>query len=346
MIPVDFTFHPSWWHKNAGICFNERFFNDPDYRIEADIQMRKILYDRFGDLGFGEKSPEPRPLIDSDLLAGEYLQSQILGCDMSFSDENLPYVASRNLSEENIANLSIPELEDSKAWKAILKQIEYLEEKYGYIESYIDLHGVQNLALDIRGPELFEDYYDNKDIANKALEVSRIVIEEVASYLRHKTSFIGIGVTSVVKHINRELYITSNCTVEMISNKLYEEFLLQHDSILSRKFQPFGIHHCGKTLEHVTEGYSKVPGVSFIEAGAFSNLELTRFYFPDVFINARYSPVKLKEASKEEIEMDIVEMAGKAKPLSLLSFSCVGIDSGIEDEKIRTFVKAVRKLKM
>ena len=42
----DITFHPSWWHKNVGICFSQEFFDDPGYRMECDIKMRKALYER------------------------------------------------------------------------------------------------------------------------------------------------------------------------------------------------------------------------------------------------------------------------------------------------------------
>lgn len=53
----DITFHPSWWHKNVGICFSQEFFDDPGYRMECDIKMRKALYERFGAYGIGEKDP-------------------------------------------------------------------------------------------------------------------------------------------------------------------------------------------------------------------------------------------------------------------------------------------------
>ncbi len=341
---VDFTFHPMWWHKNAGICTNERFFSVPDYRIEADIHMRKTLYERFGDLGFGEKNPMPRPILDSDMLAGEYIQAQILGCEIQFSDNNLPDIICKNMNNKEIEELNVPIIEESQAWRSIIKQIEYLENKYGYIESYIDLTGVQNLTLNLRGPLLFEDYYLNEKIARKLLDVCISVIESIGIYLKSKTTSIGIGVTSVIKHIDKKLYVTSNCTVEMISNDIYKKYLLEHDTYLSKKFQPFGIHHCGKSIQHIIEGYSKVPGVSFIEAGAFSDLKITRKYFPNTFINARYSPVKLMNSSKKEIEDDIKEMAQKAKPLNLLSFSCVGIDPEISDDKIKYFINSVRNL--
>ena len=32
-IPYDITFHPSWWHQNAGIDFSAPFFDDPHCRI-------------------------------------------------------------------------------------------------------------------------------------------------------------------------------------------------------------------------------------------------------------------------------------------------------------------------
>ncbi len=207
MTIVDFTFHPMWWHKNAEICTNERFYSDPEYRIKVDMHMRKILYERFGDLGFGEKNPKPRPILDSDMLAGEYIQAQILGCEIQFSDNNLPEIICRNITNEEIRELNVPIMQENKAWQHIIKQIEYLENKFGYLESYIDTSGVQNLALNLRGPALFEDYYVNEKNAQKLLEVCIKVIENVGTYLKSKTTAIGIGVTSVIKHINHNVDI-------------------------------------------------------------------------------------------------------------------------------------------
>lgn len=63
-IPVDITFHPYWWHKNAGTCFNKEFFYNADYRVEADIKMRQVLFEKFGDLEDWRKQP---------LQGGDYL---------------------------------------------------------------------------------------------------------------------------------------------------------------------------------------------------------------------------------------------------------------------------------
>ena len=59
---------------------------------------------------------QPRPLIDSDLLAGEYLQAQLLGCDILFTDDNLPEVQCAHLTDAQIEALSVPDLDHSTVW--------------------------------------------------------------------------------------------------------------------------------------------------------------------------------------------------------------------------------------
>ena len=57
----DITFHPSWWHENAGVDFTQEFFDDPEYRMDCDVKMRRTLYERFGEYGLGEKDPRSVP---------------------------------------------------------------------------------------------------------------------------------------------------------------------------------------------------------------------------------------------------------------------------------------------
>ncbi len=51
LLPVDVVFHPSWWHKHAGIIFDEDFYYHPLKRVEAEKRMEKLLYERFGQFG-------------------------------------------------------------------------------------------------------------------------------------------------------------------------------------------------------------------------------------------------------------------------------------------------------
>ena len=70
--------------------FPRVFWADPDARIALDIKMRRASYQRFGKYDLGKQNPEPRPLMESDMLACGYLSSQILGCQVDFAPDDSP----------------------------------------------------------------------------------------------------------------------------------------------------------------------------------------------------------------------------------------------------------------
>jgi uroporphyrinogen-III decarboxylase len=343
-IPVDVTFHPSWWHKNAGVNFNKDFFYNTDYRLEADIKMRKTLYEKFGHLGLGEKDPKPRPIIGTNFIASGFLYSEILGCEVRYSDENPPEVLCANLDDEAVGRLCAPELDKCEIWQQIQGQIDELIRRFGYVESHINLMGIQNVALDLRGSELYIDYYNNPELAHHLLDVCTKLSIDIGKRLRKVSKTISEGVTAIVKHTMPDVYLTSNCTVEMVSLDTYNEFLLKYDNMLAQEFKPFGIHHCGRTMEHVVEGYEKVRNLAFAEVGAFSDIGFVRKHLPDVYLNARYSPVKLIDVSLSELREDVEKIYQVAGPADLLSISCVGIDTHVTDEKVESFIKICREV--
>ena len=265
----DITFHPSWWHENAGIDFTQQFFDNPEYRMEADVKMRKTLYEHFGDLGIGEKDPQKRPLLGTDLLAAGYLLSELMGCGIRYQADNSPQVECMDLDEDTIDQIQVPDLDTSEVWHRTQKQIDYLLDKYGRVETYVNLQGIQNIAMDIMGQELMVSYYTAPDEINELLKKITKMSIEVGKRFKALSNDVSGGVTAIVRQTVPECYLTSNCSVEMISNDLYEEFLLKFDQELADAFGNFGIHHCGKSMEHVVEGYSKVKGLTFAEVGAF-----------------------------------------------------------------------------
>lgn len=335
----DITFHPKWWYKNADIHFTQEFFDDPEYRMDCDVKMRKTLYEHFGKYGIGEKNPEKRPLLGSDLLAAGYLYSQLMGCEIIYEADNSPQVVCMGRDEDSIDDIKAPDLDSSPIWQATQKQINYLMEHYGRVESYVNLQGIQNIAMDIMGQELFMAYYSSPDEVEALLEEITGLTLQVGQRLQAVSPNLSGGVTAIVEQTVPDCYLTSNCSVEMVSNDLYEEFLLPRDQTLAKAFPQFGIHHCGQTMEHVTDGYAKIPELVFAEVGAGSNIKAVREKLPNVFLNARYSPARLMEATKEEIEEEV-----KALALYGDSISCVGLDASVSDEQILNFLEACSKL--
>lgn len=337
-IPFDVTFHPAWWHENAGICFYEDFFSDPLYRMDADVRMRKTLYDHFGDAGLGEKNPTVRPIIGSDLIASGYLHAGILGCEIRYSEKNPPEVICRNLTDLEAISLEIPDIEQNTLWNSMQSQICMLESRFGYVLPCINLMGIQNIALDLRGTELYIDYFDKPDLANHILDVSTGLSIIIGNRLRKLSKNVSAGVSSIISKTIPDVYLTSNCSVEMISLDQYRNFLITYDNRLANIFLPFGIHHCGRSMEHVVDAYAEIMNLSFVEAGAGSDIAAIRRVLPKAHINARYSPVKLTNVDYEELNEDIRQMIKAGAPSELLSISCVGIDAGVHDDQIKAFL--------
>lgn len=341
----DITFHPKWWYKNADIKFTKEFFEEPEYRMECDVKMRKALYEHFGQYGIGEKEPKKRPLIGSDLLACGYLYSGIMGCDIIYEEDNSPQVVCMELDEDTVEELEYPNLDTNPMWQNTLKQIAYLKEKYGHVETHVNLMGIQNIAMDIMGQELMVAYYTNPEAVETLLEEITKMSVTMGKVFKAESDIVSAGVTAITKKTVPDCYLTSNCSVEMVSNALYEEFLLKYDQQLADAFGSFGIHHCGQTMEHVVEGYSKIKGLTFAEVGAGSDLKTVREKLPGVFLNARYSPARLLEASESQIKDEVEKLwiAGGQNSKSL-SVSCVGIDQNVSDEKICAFLKACKEI--
>lgn len=343
----DITFHPSWWHEYAGVDFTQEFFDEPEYRMDCDLKMRKALYEHFGDYGIGEKDPKKRPLLGTDFLAAGYLLSEIMGCKLRYQADNSPQVECLNLDEDTIADVTVPDLDQSEVWARTQKQIDYLQEKYGHVETYVNLMGIQNIAMDLMGQELMLSYYTSPDEVDGLLEKITKLSIDVGRRFKALSKDISGGVTAIVRQTRPEVYLTSNCSVEMISNDLYEKFLLKYDQQMADEFTHFGVHHCGKTMEHVVDGYSKLKGLEFAEVGAFSDLKTVRGKLPGIFLNARYSPVRLMDASESEIMEEVQALARDGQENGkLISISCVGIDKNVSDEQIRYFLKACRSVQL
>ncbi len=83
-LPVELVFNPNWWHQTAGIWFDEAFYLDAETRIRNDVIMRRVLYQRYGDVGLGEADPQPRPILGSMHVAGGFVIPALLGAPIRF----------------------------------------------------------------------------------------------------------------------------------------------------------------------------------------------------------------------------------------------------------------------
>lgn len=306
--------------------------------------MRRFLYECFGAYGLGEKRPAARPLLGTDLLACGYLHSEILGCPIRYGECNSPEVQCAKLSAEEVKSLQeVPDLNKALPWQRMQRQIDAMTNKYGYFLPYVNLMGVQNIAMDLRGEELFFDYIDDEALARHLLGIAREACVAVGKRLRRGRGGCSAGVTAIVAQTTPEVYLTSNCSVDMISAKLYDEILYAQDAALAQVLGPFGIHHCGGNMERFVASYARVPDLRFVEIGAGSDVKACADALPNVFLNLRYSPVALVTDEAQALAEKVRVLCEPVRGREDVSVSCVGIDAQVPPEKVEAFLAACRR---
>ncbi len=328
-IPLGVGFYPDWFNKHYGISFGKEYYFDPEVRIQARMEMEKRLHERFGDVGLGNPNPEPKPLI----TFGMVMLPSIFGCEIIYKEDALPWAMPLNLSEDEIMKLEVPDIFNTYPMREMNGQIKYLKDKYGHVVGDINTTGVQNLALKIRGDQLYFDFYENPVLCRHLLNICTECIIQLFQF-NHRTT--GTAAVDVTPMCDPKLYIFPNCTAEQISLETYESQILEYDNRVADACHPVGIHHCG-SVDEVLAGYKKVRHLEFIEIGFGSDVRRTRDVFgPDVAVNARISPVLMKNGKPEEVASEVRRLIDNGAPLDNFSIDTVGLTYGTPDENVKT----------
>jgi hypothetical protein len=343
LLPVDVVFHPSWWHAHYGLDFGPAFHFDPVTRVESERRMRQALNDRFGDLGLGEATARPRPVVGPVHLAIGFVVQALLGCQVRYSAKDAPWVIGARLTDDQVWALEVPELATASPMAEIIAMMDTLEAEFGYLGGDIPWDGVHNTALDLRGQRLFLDYYDNPKLVHHLFGVVAETICRVADYVRARTGTSSISLNRIVAKIDPRLNLHSNCSVQMISRATYEQFLLPHECWLAERLQPYGIHHCGDNLEHVVEAYARVPGLSYVDVGWGSDVAACRRVLPGTFFSLRLSPVRLRTQTPDEVRADAGRLLEQGGPIDKLALCCVAIDADTPDDNVRAIFEAAAR---
>ena len=327
-IPLGVGFYPDWFNKHYGISFGKEYYFDPEVRIKTRMEIEKRLYERFGDVGLGNPDPQPKPLI----TFGMVMLPAVFGCEIIFKDAALPWAMPLNLSEDEIMKLEVPDMFNSYPMREMIGQIEYLKDKYGEVVGDINTTGIQNLALKIRGDQLYFDFYENPELCHHLLKICTQSIIQLFEF-NHKTT--GTGAVDVTPMCDPKLYVFPNCTAEQISLETYESHILEYDNQVADVCNPVGVHHCG-SVDEVLDGYGKIHHLEFIEIGFGSDVKRTRDVCgPDVAVNARISPVLMKNGTPEEISAEVRQLIDQGAPLENFSIDTVGLTYGTPDENVR-----------
>ncbi len=345
-LPVELVFNPNWWYHTAGISFDSSFYLDPSVRIQNDLVMRRVLYERFGDLGLGESDPQPRPIIGSPFVAGGFVIPALMGGDKEqrveilFAPDAAPQPKSLQWTSQQIESWQKPDFRNLWPMKELIEQMDALEAEYGYLVGDLNTDGLLNAAYHFYGADLFTDFYNSPERVRRFLDLIGELIVDVALYIRQRTGSCSISVNRMVECIDRSTFLHANCSVQMISPRSYREMQLPIEQKMTRRIQPYGIHHCGDNLHLHAKAYAHLP-LTFMDVGWGSEVAECRRALPQVFLNLRLSPIRMLTCSPQEIASDTRKLLEAAAPLELAGVCCINMDYGTPDENIFAMFEVV-----
>ncbi len=337
--PTDIVLAPEWWHRHTGLTFDRDFFYHPVRRVEAEARMERVLYDRWGRYGLGSK--DSRPEVGPVHLAAGYLLQEMLGCRVEYRDGHPPQVVP---ARQERLHVDPDAAFASQAFKTFETLCDQLERTHGYITGDVNFAGILNIALDLRGQDLFIDMYTNPDHIKGEFAKIAEVITRFVDFVIARTGTSSISVNRNVRHLREPVVLHSECTHTMISEKDYERFLLEYDIWWSRRYPAFGVHYCGPDPHRYAASFAKIPGLHFVDVGAGGDVGAMRDHLPGAFLNLRLDPVKLREQSPEQIKSTVQRLAKASRDPALTGMCCINMDDTVTDEQIDAVFEAVSDL--
>lgn len=341
-LPFELVFNPNWWHQTAGICFDRSFYLDPQARIRNDMTMRRVLHERYGQLGLGEADPQPRPIIGSLYVAGGFVIPALLGAEIWFAPDAAPQPRPLHLKPEQIEGLQKPDFRQTWPMNELISQMDALESEWGYVIGDLNTDGLLNAAYHLYGADLFADFYTAPRRVTCLLDLIAELIVDVATYTRARTGSCSISVNRMVERIDPRLFLHANCSVPMISPQSYRTMQLSIEKRMATRLQPFGIHHCGDNLQRYAGAYAELP-LDFVDVGWGSDVAACRKLLPEAFFNLRLSPVRMLTCTPEEIAADTESLLRAAGPLELTGVCCINMDYGTPDENLFAIYEVVER---
>lgn len=340
-IPVDIVLAPEWWHKNTGITFDRDFFFHPLKRVESEQRMEKELYDRWGKYGLGTDKGKAKPEIGAVHLAAGFMLSEMLGCEVKYTENHPPAVIAAN---RETLEIDADAAFNSKVYKDFLNLTESLKSKYGYLSGDVNWGGVLNIAMDLRGEQIMMDLLMTPHEVICYFDSIAGVIERFTDYVATETGTTSTSVTRSVRHLPKPVFLHSECSHTMISKEIYEQFLLPIDIQWSRTKEFFGIHYCGNDPHRYAESFAKLPKLDFLDLGWGGNVANLRKHLPDTFFNLRLSPIEIVDMSVEEIQNTIIKLVTESANPLLTGVCCINMDDKVTDDKIDAIFEAVSRI--
>jgi hypothetical protein len=305
--------------------------------------MERALHERWGAYGLGRDHASMRAEVGPVHLAAGYLVSEMLGCRVDYQEGAPPRVIVAGLPK-----LEAPTVERafaSPAWRKFERLVEGLRRGTAPLSGDVNWSGILNLALDLRGPELFTDLYDRPDEVESFFGGIAAVIEEFTRRVCSITGTTSISVNRTVRHLPQPVFLHSECSLTMLSLEDYTRALFAFDAAWSGRHRPFGIHFCGPDAHRFAPAFARLPRLDFLDVGWGGDIGALRNALPDTFLNLRLSPVEMITMDTDEVRATVRRLVAESGNPWMTGVCCINIDEKVPDRNIAAMFETVKDLR-
>lgn len=135
-------------------------------------------------------------------------------------------------------------------------------------------------------------------------------------------------------------FSVSNCVMNMISPRMYKKFVFPYDTKIAGNFERFGVHTCNWNVTPYLKVLSQLPNVGYLDMGMMSDMRKARDMFPDARRAVLYSPVKLQDASLDEIRTDMATIYNELAPCDVVM---ADIQATTPDQRVKDLLYICRE---
>ena len=333
--PIQITFAPAWWRACYGMTFTESLLRDPIARTELDREQRRLLYERFGDVGLGERDPQPHPAADG--AYGHRFMAALWGCEICYLPDQAPAAIALPDAADRLAALQLSDFERSPVARQCLAEAETLGQRYGVCDGAINQGGPLNNAVSVLGEAILAACVSEPGVARQAL----MRMAEACLWVYDNLTRRIDGIAASAKRANLGL---GNCPVCMVSPATYQAVVLPADLWYREHYEALLLHHCG--VFHPYREVYKPLRPEHLDVGWGTDLRLVRQTYPTTPLSIEIQAKALIGKSRDELDRMVRRLLADASPIEQITHLWVA-EAGpdVPDETVRNLVTAPGRLK-
>ncbi len=329
---VSLGFTPEWFHRRCAVDFSQRWHSDPCYRHETLVRMKAALHRAFPGVAYWNPHCEEDTWTLSGVY-GAFVVPQIFGCTLRYAPDQWPVIEARPiLGLEALARLDIERLLTSPVVIALERQMDIIEAEAGMIHGYLNWQGVLNNAFNIYGQAIFTEMVDRPKLVHRFLALICDLMIALAQRVQARQRRSGFDIDQLD---------ISNCVMNMISPRSYREFVFPYDQRIAESFRRFGVHTCNWDVTPYLEALRALPNVGYLDMGIMSDMQRARALFPEARRAVLYSPVRLQDASPDEVRADMQRIYDDLAPCDVVM---ADIQPATPDARVQALLDICREL--